>query len=226
MKKIAIILLGILLITSCKKDFFSTDEWGGTYDYAEMAGCDYMLCVADNLIVDNLKQMETALFIESQGSTSSTRFVFNGSIWTVGNEWKVSDKSSLLPGMSIKRVAADSTWTLSRKGKYSFSGYDFDTDYEMDIRMHPDTSGRATGDHFWWDVTLKKCNRTEDKGYRSEITTPAGSVLEYSYGTMGRWAYCYGVLGMKVYKDDELIDVARLQINGGRYNDLSYLHNL
>lgn len=226
MKKIAFIILGVLLLASCKKEFLSSDEWSGTYDYAEMAGCEYMLCVADNLIVDNLKQMETALFIEGQGSTSSTRFVFNGSIWTVGNEWKVSDKSSLLPGMSIKRTAADSTWTLTRKGKYSFSGCEYDTDYEMDIRMHPDTSARAAGDHFWWDVTLKKCNRTEDKGYRSEITTPSGSVLEYTYGTMGRWAYCYGVLGMRVYKDDELIDVARLQLNGGRYNDASYLHNL
>lgn len=224
MKKIAFVILSILALASCDRDFFA-DEWSGTRDRSEWAGYDYMMCVANNLIVDNLKQLETALFIESQGSSSSTRFVFDGSLWTVGNEWEVSKKSSVLSGLKLKRVAADSTWTLYRKGLYSFNGNEFDTDFEMDVRMHPDTSARATGDHFWWDVTLKKCTRTEDKGYRSEITTPTGTVLEYTHGNMGSWSFCYGVLGMRVFKDDELVDVTRLQLSGGRY-DNSYLRNL
>ena len=42
---------------------------------------------------------------------------------------------------------------------------------------------------------------------------------------MGSWAYCYGVLGMKVFKDADLVDVCRLQLTGGRYNN-PYLRNL
>lgn len=226
MKKISLIVLAVLLLGSCSRDFLGSDnEWSGTYSGSEYAGYEYMMCVADNLIVDNLKQMEIALYVESQGSTSSTRFKFNGSIWTVGNEWTVAEKNRSLAGLKIKRAAADSTWTLSRNGKYSFNGNEFDTDYEMDVRMHPDTSSRASNDHFWWDVTLKKCNRTEDMGYRSEITTPTGTVLEYTYGSMGGWAYCYGVLGMRVFKDEELVDVCRLQLTGNRYNN-PYLRNL
>lgn len=226
MKKIALIILGALLLGSCSRDFLGSDyDWSGTYSGSEYAGYDYMMCVADNLIVDNLKQMETALAVEKRNTGISTRFEMDGSLWTVGSEWTVSQKSSLLAGLKIKRAAADSTWTLTRNDKYSFNGNEFVTDYEMDVRMHPDTTSRASDGHFWWDVTLKKCSRNEDLGYRSEITTPSGSKLEYTYGSMNSWAYCFGILDMVVYKDDQPIDVARLQITGGRYNN-TYLRNL
>lgn len=226
MKKLAYILLGALLLASCDMSFLD-DEWSGTYIYGESAGMEYMFCVADNLVVDNLGQMETALFVDSIHSTTSTRFETSGSIWDADCKWTVSKKGSVLPGLVITRAAADSTWNLKRTGKYAFpGGSEFDTEYDMDVRMLKDTTSRPVEGHYWWQVTIKKCIRTEDNGYRAELITPTGSVLEYTYGrSMGTWGYCHGILSMMVYKNGELLDVARLQLNGTRYES-KYLRDL
>ena len=230
MKKTFYILLGILLMAvSCKKDDFFGNEWSGTYDSSEYAGYEYMLRIADNLIVDNLKQIETAIFVQntSTGNTS-TRFNRSGSIWDSDCKWVVTHRGGALEGLEITRAAADSTWTLKREGKYDL-GYgdesNFDTKYEMDVRMMRDTSSRASTDHFWWLVTLKECTRTENDDYVAKFATLPGKSLEYVYGSFCSWNYCYGVLTMQVFKGTEVLDVARLQLNGVR--DVSgYIRNL
>lgn len=230
MKKSFYILLGILLMAvSCKKDDLFGDAWSGTYDSSEYAGYEYMLRIADNLIVDNLKQIETAIFVQntSTGNTS-TRFNRSGSIWDSDCKWVVTHRGGSLEGLEITRAAADSTWTLKRDGKYDL-GYgeecDFDTKYEMDVRMLRDTSSRASSDHFWWKVTLKECTRTEDEGFVAKISTLPGKTIDYQYGSFCNWSYCFGVLTMQVFKGEEVMDVARLQLNGTR-NSSDYIRNL
>lgn len=230
MKKILFAVLGLLVLaTSCKKEMNFYDEWSGTYNRGEYAGFDYMMRIADNLIVDNLKQIETAIYVQNNSTgNTSTRFERSGSIWDADCKWVVTRRGGSLTGLEITRAAADSTWTLKREGKYDL-GYgeecDFDTKYEMDVRMMRDTSSRASADHFWWKVTLKECTRTEDDGFMAKLVTPAGTPLEYLYGTFCGWSYCYGVLTMQVFKGTEVMDVARLQLNGTR-NDSSYIRNL
>ena len=229
MKKIIIVLLGVLVLASCSKD----SDWSGSHSNGEYAGFEYMLCFADNLIVDNLKQMETALYIDanSTGGTSS-RFERSGSVWDAGSVWTVTEKGGALKGLHISRAAADSTWTLSRNGKYSFFSYSrwndedeyaFDTDYSFTVHMLQDTTAHPAADHYWWEVSVNKCERIEDQGYKAVIS--ATSPILYTHGVFCSWEYCFGSLGMQVFKDGEIIDVARLQINGTR-NDTSYIRNL
>lgn len=239
MKKTAIMIFAALLLCSCN---FDDAEWGGTYSYGEYAGYEYMISVADNLIVDNLKQMEAALYVNSMTGSTSSRFERSGELWSAGAKWTVTKKGGDLEGLHINKADADSTWTLARNGKYTFgSDYDrygyyyddddevekhsFDTDYEMDVKMLPDTTAYAKSDHFWWKVTLKKCIRTEEKGYRAEFTTKADAPLVYTYGTFGNWNSCEGVLLMQVYKYSDVVDVARLELTGAKSGS-QYIHNL
>ena len=237
MKKTAILTIAAILLCSCD---LMDSEWGGTYNYGEYAGYEYMICVADNLIVDNLKQMETALYVNSLSDAGSSRFECSGDLWNAGSKWTVTKKGGSLEGLHISRAAADSTWTLSRNGKYAFgysydkysyynddddARYEYNTDYEMDVKMLPDTTASARSDHFWWKVTLKKCIRTEEKGYKAELTTKDDAPLVYTYGTFCNWNFCDGVLLMKVYKNGDVVDFARLELTGAKSGS-QYIHNL
>ena len=236
MKKILFILLGTVAIVSCS---LFDDEWYGSYNYGENAGREYVFCVANDLIVDNLKQIETAVYIDGLGTSSaSTRFEHTASLWDAGSVWTVTKKGGNLAGLHITRAAADSTWILTRKGKYAFGSagysyysddedeYSFDTDYEMEVHMLPDTTATPSANHYWWEVNLKKCERVGEMGYKALFNTPAGTPLVYTYGSFGGgWAYCRGVLNMQVYKNGELVDVARLELDGTR-NSANYLRNL
>lgn len=237
MKKTFCIALAALSLCACTKEYYSSDEWSGSYNYGEYAGRDYMFCIADNLIVDNLKQMETAIFIDAISSETSSRFDTGGrSIWSDGAEWTVTNEDSgVLKGLKLKKAAADSTWILSRNDKYPFGYYNstmsddqlpnyYVTDYEMEVRMICDAEGKGMEDHYWWAVTLKKCERTEDKGYKSK-TYSTGAPIEYLEGSFCSWNLCYGTLMMEVYRDAVLIDKARLQLIGSHSNS-SYIRNL
>lgn len=241
MKKTIFLLFAIFSLSGCAK-YFNDNEWSGSYDYGENAGRIYMLNVANNLIVDNLKHMEIALFVDANSSGTSGRFSYTGDIWTAGSEWTVTERDSYLTGLKIVKTAEDSTWTISRSGGYPFGysypyghhyfGYDgapepsnyFHTVYEMEIRMLPDHSSAKSPDHNPWRVSLTKFTRTEDKGYSSSLYTGA-NYLEYTGGSLGGWSECHGILFMEVYKDKKLIDKARLQLDGGQGSG-SYIRNL
>ncbi len=232
MKKMFYILMAAVLMVSCDKSFY--DEWSGTYSYGDMAGYDYMYAVAGSLIVDNIKEMETAIYVEANSPGSrSARFNRVGSIWDAGSRWTVTAKSAVLSGLLIEKAAADSTWTLTRNGKYPFmagynrdeDGLNYGTSYKMKVKMLKDTSSFASPDHYWWEVSLKECSRSEDGGYRAEFTTPDAAPLVYSYGSFCSWSRCKGILGMQVFKDEEVIDVARMQFGGGSH-DIIYVRGL
>jgi len=236
MKKTLFFGLAALALASCTKDYYDA-EWSGSYNYGEYAGRDYMMCVADNLIVDNLKQMEAAIFIDSISSETSSRFDTGGkSIWAADAEWTVTNEDSgVLEGLKLKKAAADSTWILTRNGKYPFGYYNstmsdddlpnyYVTDYEMELRIICAAEGKGVEDHYFWAVTLKRCERTEEKGYTSKIYS-TGSPIEYSEGNFCSWDLCYGTLMMEVRKDGRLIDKARLQLNGTR-GASTYIRNL
>jgi|GEM_PF-506551 hypothetical protein len=239
MKKTIFLFFALLGLSGCAK-YFSDSEWSGTYDYGENAGRSYMLTVANNVIVDNLKQMEIALFIDANSSGTSGRFSSTGDVWTAGSVWTVIEEDTYLSGLKIVKEAEDSTWTLSRKGKYPFgysyryNYYDyysgtrpsnyFDTEYKMEVRMLPDHSDYKPADHYPWRVKLTTFSRTEDKGYSSSLYTGANH-LDYKGGTLGGWDQCHGVLFMEVYKDKKIIDKARLQLEGSQGSG-SYIRNL
>lgn len=236
MKKTIFCIFAALALVSCTREYDKA-EWSGSYNYGEYAGREYMMCVADNLIVDNLKQMEAAIFIDSISSETSSRFdTGRKSIWASDAEWTVTNEDSgVLEGLKLKKAAADSTWTLSRKGKYPFGYYNstmsdeslpnfYDTDYEMDVRMICAAEGKGMEDHYFWAVTLKKCERTEDKGYSSKIYS-TGAPIEYTEGGFCAWDLCYGTLMMEVYKGGTLIDKARLQLIGTQ-GASAYIRNL
>lgn len=228
MKKIIFTILAVATLASCQRD-----EWGGSYNHGDLSGRDYMVRIVDQLMVDNLKQLELAIFIDGNSEGTSTRFTIEGPIWTAGSKWTVNKGENFLYGMVITKTGADSTWTMARSGKYSLGSYyyesdpnylprNFETSYEMQARMLADET--SSKDHHNWDLTLKNCVRTEDNGYKAVLYT-GGKPLTFSGGSFGGWSACHGILLMEVYKDGKLIDKARLEL-AGKQDSGSFIRNL
>mgnify|MGYP004553172979 FL=1 len=193
-----VIAAAILAASSCSKAErdFSGSDGEVTYSIGP-----YMMCIADNLIVDNLKILEYKTLgtkPDIQSKTSVERPL---------------DPSYRMPGVKIEKAAEDSTWIISNKGlEYWFLGDDsYPTDYTITARMLP-----GDYNHFHsWKVTING-ERREQKGYSCKFTTPE-TPLTYTIGDSEySWGSCQGQLNMIVYKDSKAIDSIVMVLRGGR----------
>ena len=202
MKKIltfaTLIAATIIAASSCSK---AEREFSGSDGKVTYSIGPYMMCIADNLIVDNLKILEYKILGVKPEIQSKT------------SEVEPLDPSYRMPGVKIEKAAEDSTWVISNKGlEYWFLGDDsYPTDYTITARMLP-------GDyaHFHsWKVTING-ERREQKGYSCKFTTPE-TPLTYTIGDSEySWGSCKGQLNMIVYKDSKAIDSIVMVLRGGR----------
>ena len=193
-----VIAAAILAASSCSKAErdFSGSDGEVTYSIGP-----YMMCIADNLIVDNLKILEYKTLGTKPNIQSKTSVEIP------------LDPSYRMPGVKIEKAAEDSTWVISNKDlDYWFLGDDsYPTDYTITARMLP-------GDyaHFHsWKVTVYG-ERREQKGYSCKFTTPE-TPLTYTIGASEySWGSCKGQLNMIVYRDGKAIDSIAMILRGSR----------
>ena len=202
MKKIlsfaAVTAATIIAASSCSKA--QTDFAGSDGNVTYSIG-PYMMCIADNLIVDNIKILEYKTLEVKPSIQART------------SEVEPLDPSYRMPGVKIEKAAEDSTWVISNKGlEYWFLGDDsYPTDYTITARMLP-------GDyaHFHsWKVTVKG-ERRERESYSCKFTTPETPLI-YTIGDTGySWSSCQGQLNMIVYRDGKAIDSIAMILRGSR----------
>ncbi len=193
----AVLAAAILTVSSCSK---AEREFAGSDGEVTYSMGPYMMCIANNLIVDNLKILEYK--INGKANTQSKTSVITP-----------EDPSYRMPGVKVEKAAEDSTWIVSNKNlEYWFLGDDsYPTDYTITARMLP-------GDHSHfhnWKVTIEG-ERREQKGYSCKFSTPE-TPLSYTIGDSGySWSSCKGQLNMLVYKDGKAIDSIAMILRGDR----------
>lgn len=186
----------ILAATSCSK---AEKEFSGSDGEVAYSIGPYMMCIANDLIVDNLKILEYKIngteVLQSRTSVEAPE-----------------DPSYRVPGVKVEKAAEDSTWIVSNKDlDYWFNGSSYPTDYTITARMLP---GDYTHFHSW-EVSIEG-ERREQKGYSCRFTTPE-EPLTYTIGDTGySWSGCMGRLNMLVYKDGKAIDSIVMTLRGGR----------
>lgn len=191
-----VIAATIIAASSCSK---AEKEFSGSDGEVTYSMGPYMMCIANNLIVDNLKILEYK--IKGKANIQSKTSVMTP-----------DDPSYRMPGVKVEKAAEDSTWIVSNKDlEYWFLGDDsYPTDYTITARMLP-------GDysHFHsWKVTIVG-ERREQKGYSCKFTTPEAPLF-YTIGDSGySWSSCKGNLNMIVYKDGKAIDSIVMTLRGG-----------
>ena len=223
MKRILFAIIISASLCACKKEssFYYDSEFTGTYSYNSTAGCNYLMAVATELLVDNLRAMENALEFNSFGSVSNSRtsaYHSNGKdLWTPGAEWEVTAVTAI-KGVKISKDSADSTWTLTRSGNYDINGNIYPTEYSITLRMH-----KGAGYHYDWEVSGNG-TRTENKGYGCRFWTDGP--VNYVVGESGyNWSGAFGTIWMEVNCYDETVDKAFLRFNGST-SDYRYMRGL
>ena len=209
MKKLIFALWAVLCTLSCMK----SEPFWGSYRSESLVE-RYLADVAKTLPVDHLKAMENALLYDSQkfyldGSCDALETEGN-SIWTTGETWTLK-KDEVLPGVTVLKTDADSTWTLTWSGDYALSHGTFPTETEYTLRMLPSEEKALFHD---WIIT-GNATRTENKGYTAKFSTREDGLCFEVMGVGNGWGYCNGVFAMAVLENGEVIDRAFLYFNGG-----------
>lgn len=181
-------------LLSCSKEDFS----GSDGDVTDSLG-PYMMTIANDLIVDNLKVLE---YVIRQASPESSEVSL--------------DPTYRLPGVTVEKASGDSTWIVSNKNlDFSINGISYPTDYTIQARMLPG-AGKAFHD---WSVSIKG-SRQEKNGYSCDFGTNKDSLTYLIGWSEYSWGSCQGKLNMIVYKDGKPIDSIVMTLLGGR-NDYS-----
>lgn len=218
-KYILLLMLLPLVAVSCYKGYDEREElYSGSSDYS--GGRSYMLHIANDLIVDNLKALESALYADKISSGGPMRsYDTNGiPLHAKGAVWTVKYISGF-EGLQITALGDDS-WQLDWDGDYALDGNTFPTRYTLTATC---LSTMSQSDHFDWEVGLDG-TRTERIGYSCHFWTDKPLWYENS-SRSDYWSSCSGLLMMEVFKDSKGIDGSTLQLRGAPSNAV-YRHGV
>lgn len=197
-----------LVLAACDKES-PTDAFGNPEDPYNPV-ISYMTAIADNLVCDNLRELESALKVSASGGlgkyfydTNDKALTDDGASWTVKKECNVT-------GLKIEKVSGVAAWKMTYSGKYSFSNNEYDTAITINAEQEDPT---ATG-HQSWNVTIEG-TRTEEEGYSCAYTTD-GTPIQYKSFGEGTYWNAYGYLMMTVFKDGTQIDKVVMELAGGK----------
>jgi len=238
-KSIIALALAALTLCSCEdmglgsltsllgSDNSSSATYSGTSSDSslEELGSSYSLAILD-LLVDNLKMLETALIVNYVDTDSdwSWRYDTNGKdLLDKGSVWKV--KTSTLEGLNIECTDASSAWKLTRSGSYSFpsnkkttlaslissgsSSNTFPTDYTINCTVGDLVENEDGTPHYNWN-TVYSGTRTED----NNLSASWSGKVSFTGGSYGSWAKADGRIVLTIKQGSEVIDVAYLDLDG------------
>ena len=210
MKKIIILLSLLAGVVSCQKYYEGIDDsfQGSGRSENNTVGRNYMIGIVNDLIVDNLLQMENALFINDRGGNTISCNTGGKSLTEEGAEWTMTRSNSSLNGLIIK-YKGENSWFLERTGDYPILDVEYPTNYKMTVTK----SDGPNSDHYNWDVVIVG-DRIERNGYSCSFYSDG--VMKFTY-TKGYyfWNECKGYLMMSVKKNNEAVDDACLVLDGG-----------
>ncbi|MBO4427621.1 MAG: hypothetical protein J5771_03960 [Bacteroidales bacterium] len=223
MKKILLFAFAAVAALSCSVDSMN-DVWNGSDRGGNRPGEAYMRQITEYLLVDNLQELEQAIYLDSLGRASDRHYAKTGaSIRTVGSKWVLRDSERSLAGLEIS-MTADSTWQLKRNDKYRFpdeKSSNYRTDYTITAKQQPDNLGRSRG-HCAWRLTVA-ATRYEDLGYKAEFSTQPDFL--YKGGKLGWWTYCKGLMRMDVTRNGTYVDRCTIEYDG-RKSGYIYIRGL
>lgn len=213
MKKIIIATILLIAAVGCEKDRYS--GFNGTYSYSHYDKERYTIRIADNLIVDNLKALETALIADKYADNNmqafQTTYKTNGiSLKTPGAVWVV-DAVETVKGVTITKEAEDGVWTLTRNADMSLNGKTYPTKYTIKATLVKE----AMDNHYEWSVTLDG-SRKERNGYACTFWSEES--LDYTTTYFEGWSECIGAIFVNVSKNDKKVEMWRMQFNGDIHN--------
>lgn len=206
MKKYIIIILAAVLCMSCNKQVGES-----RYDDS-IPVQQYMMYIADNMVTDVLYQLEDALYINSIGATSSSRFdIHEGPFTQEGVTWTVTAIDCPLKGMTMTHTGPE-TWEVNFDGQYPFGNRSYRTNFIMKAKR----GSVICTNHYSWSFTLSG-NRTERGGYACTYETLNTVVYNSNSSQTSAhtyWNVAVGSMRLVVYKYGDVIDEWRASFNG------------
>ena len=219
MKKVSIILAtlaGIIAFAACEME--NPEDAFGSTTTPDNPVQAYMMNIADDLVCDNLRELESALKASAESGLGKYFYTTNNkTLDQDGAEWTVNREGNLT-GLTIKKVTGSNAWDMQFKGKYSFSGYNYDIVINMTAEQDDAT---ATG-HQNWKVVIDG-SRTEDGGYSCTFSSVDAPVKYKTIGDDNNLWNAFGYLLMTVFKNDTQVDKVVMELAGGK-SDCSIVH--
>ena len=202
MKKIIILIIALVGVFSCSRDYDYIDRgFDGNTSYTGAYTRAYIQQISDNLIIHNLQVLEKIIALNPND------------IWAAGNEYTYENELDIR-GVIIRKTDADSTWTLTRSGKYPINGIEYPTEYVITARMTP---GKGLSNHYNWALNVEG-KRTEDYGFGCSFSSDGSIKYNSSNYSYNKWSSIYGTILLFVTKNGVQIDKAMLDFRGNPDN--------
>lgn len=199
------------LLLSCTKGYIDEDvSYTGT-GIGNGGGRTYMLLITNDLVVDNLKTLENALYADQLGISpdKSVSYDTGGkSLREKGAVWTLKYMSGF-EGLRMTALGEDS-WLLEWDGDFDLGNNTYPTRYALTATCRDDMTQLS---HFDWEVALDG-TRTERDGYACHFWTENPLWYEVQGKSDEYWSSCTGLLVMEVTKNGKSIDGSTLQMKG------------
>ena len=219
MKRVSIILAmlaGIIAFAACEMEV-PEDAFGSTTTPNNPVQA-YMMNIADDLVCDNLRELESALKASAESGLGKYFYTTNDRpLDQDGAEWTVNREGNLT-GLTIKKVAGSNAWDLEFNGKYPFSG----NKYEIVINLTAEQDDASATGHQNWKVVFDG-TRTEENGYKCTFSSVDAPVKYKTIGEDNNLWNAFGYLLMTVFKGGTQVDKVVMELAGGK-SDSSIVH--
>lgn len=202
--------LALLLTTACSKA--DHDYFGGHIHKSDNPVQEYMLTLADDLLIASLEELDEALRMNPKDPVTQVLYDTKGDdLLQPGSEWKLR-RECPLRGLVLRceTIEGQTAWNLVYEGDLSLAGECYPTRFS--IRLRPKDEGQDLSPYDDWSVFEFSGTRTEREGYKCTFGL-ASTTITIRPITKHSWNP-YGSLRMTVFKNEETVDIAYLTLAG------------
>ena len=211
--KRTIILAGaaLLLLTACSKA--DHDYFGGHKHASDNPVQEYMITLADDLLTASLEELEEALQVNPQDPVARALYEMQGDdLHLSGSKWTIR-RECPLKGLVLRCEPENgqAVWSLEYDGNLELAGESYPTQFSIRLRQEDIEQNQSA--HHNWAVFEFSGTRTERDGYKCTFALASATLLFRPLLADHLWNP-YGSLQMRVFKDQDLVDVAYLTLAG------------